>query len=256
MVLESPIIINTERVDKTGVLVDDGIETDKLVSVNLLSICVSVSDPLSSNPLHDSEQYVSIQAPEFCLQGRLVLTGRHFEGTDQEFGKTSIWPWNSISLFHPYREGFKTPKLVWWWWHGCICIFFQGILGKIMNFCGKIPVFVWYLPIVRGFWAKRGCPFECQVGPRQYKDFLVEYTRCKTLTLFGLYQNIRTTFRDLPWESLRSNIFLTLSLSRIENIGSLYKVYSLLLTRLFQAVYEHLVFYGSGFYERTEIKKI
>ena len=53
-------MIDAERVDKTGVLVDDGIETDEFVSVNLLPLALPVRDPLSSNPLQDSEQNVSI----------------------------------------------------------------------------------------------------------------------------------------------------------------------------------------------------
>ena len=54
LVLKSPIIIHAKRVDKAGVLVEDWIETDKLVSVNLLSVSLYVGEPSPTNPLQHS----------------------------------------------------------------------------------------------------------------------------------------------------------------------------------------------------------
>ena len=53
LVLESPIICHTKGVDNAGVLVEDQIKTDKLVTVHLM-FPPSLPPPASSDPLQDS----------------------------------------------------------------------------------------------------------------------------------------------------------------------------------------------------------
>ena len=54
MVLKSPIICHTKGVDNAGVLVEDGIKTDELVSVHLVVLSSASNVPVASNPLQDS----------------------------------------------------------------------------------------------------------------------------------------------------------------------------------------------------------
>ena len=54
LVLESPVTCHTKRVDNAGVLVEERIQTDELVSVHLVMLTRSSGVPITSHPLQHS----------------------------------------------------------------------------------------------------------------------------------------------------------------------------------------------------------
>ena len=74
LVVKSPIIWHTKRVDNAGVLVEDLIQTNELVSVHLFSLGSLSRYPVSTNPLQDSVivQWVSFQTRILVLIENLL----------------------------------------------------------------------------------------------------------------------------------------------------------------------------------------
>ena len=119
MVLKSPIICHTKGVDNAGVLVEDGIQTDELVSVHLVVLSSASKVPVASNSLQDSVgkgiKHNKRDAPLNAEKSRSkqptkpavlchkesfhLLTGKHFVEAELVFYKTILGPLDWISLY-------------------------------------------------------------------------------------------------------------------------------------------------------------
>ena len=62
LVLKSPIACHSKRVDNAGVLVEDQIQTDELVSVHLVVMLWQSKYPVTSNPLQQSVRVLTAKS--------------------------------------------------------------------------------------------------------------------------------------------------------------------------------------------------